>query len=69
MASHFYCVENHVATAQERQAREIMTLRDTNLRPSGIEGLGDMSWSTHFCLFYETEQDLLETLARYFKPV
>jgi MEDS: MEthanogen/methylotroph, DcmR Sensory domain len=37
-------------------------------RLSGIEGLGDMSWGTHFCLFYETEQDLLETLGLYFKP-
>ena len=41
---------------------------DTNLRPSRLEGLGDMAWGTHFCLFYETEQDLLETLALYFKP-
>ena len=39
----------------------------TERRPSGIEWLGDMSWGTHFCLFYETEQDLLETLALYFK--
>ena len=39
---------------------------DTERRPSGIEWLGDMSWGTHFCLFYETEQDLLETLALYF---
>jgi hypothetical protein len=40
---------------------------DTNFRPSGIEELGEMSWGTHLCLFYETEQDLLETLALYFK--
>jgi PAS domain S-box-containing protein len=33
---------------------------DANLRPSGIEGLGDMSWGTHFCLFYETKEDLLD---------
>ena len=36
--------------------------------PLGMEGLGDLSWGTHFCLFYETEQDLLETLALYFEP-
>src|ERR1043165_7394211 len=33
---------------------------DANLRPSGIEGLGDMSWGTHFCLFYGTKEDLLD---------
>jgi PAS domain S-box-containing protein len=40
---------------------------DTNLRLSGIEGLGDMSWGTHFCLFYETRADLLDILVPYFK--
>jgi PAS domain S-box-containing protein len=40
---------------------------NSNLRPSGIEAFGDMAWGTHFCLFYETKQDLLETLAGYFK--
>jgi hypothetical protein len=35
---------------------------DANFRPSGIEGLGDMSWGTHFCLFYETREDLLDIL-------
>src|ERR1700752_351683 len=33
---------------------------DTDLRPSGIDGLGDMAWGTHFCLFYETKEDLLD---------
>lgn len=40
---------------------------DTKLRPSGIEGLGDMAWGTHFCLFYETKEDLLDILIPYFK--
>ena len=40
---------------------------DTKPSALEIEGLGDLSVGTHFCLFYETEQDLLETLARYFK--
>lgn len=26
-----------------------------------------MPWGTHFCLFYETKQDLLDTLAPFFK--
>lgn len=33
-----------------------------NLRKSGIDVLGNIPWGKHFCLFYETEQDLLETL-------
>src|SRR5258706_12880701 len=34
---------------------------------SGIEILGDISWGTHFCQFYETKDDLLEILVPYFK--
>ena len=40
---------------------------DANLRPSGIEGLGDMSWGTHFCLFYETKEDLLDFFIPFFR--
>jgi len=40
---------------------------DTNLRPSGIEELGDMSWGSHFCLFYETKEDLLDFFIPFFK--
>jgi len=34
---------------------------------SGIQVLGNMSWGTHFCQFYNTKQDLLEILVPYFK--
>jgi PAS domain S-box-containing protein len=37
------------------------------LRPSGISAIGDVRWGTHFCHFYETKQDLLDTLIPYFK--
>jgi len=37
------------------------------LRKTGISVVGDMPWGTHFCHFYETKQDLLETLVPYFK--
>lgn len=37
------------------------------LRPSGIEAIGDISWGTHFCHFYETEKDLLSILVPFFK--
>jgi hypothetical protein len=34
----------------------------TEMRKTGVEVVGDMPWGTHFCLFYETRADLLETL-------
>src|SRR6185295_12868143 len=39
----------------------------TSLRPTGISVIGDVRWGTHFCYFYETKQDLLDTLVLYFK--
>jgi len=36
-------------------------------RKSGIEILGDISWGSHLCLFYETKQDLLDALIPFFK--
>jgi hypothetical protein len=37
------------------------------LRKTGISAIGEVPWGTHFCCFYETKQDLLETLVAYFK--
>ena len=37
------------------------------LRKTGVDVVGDMPWGTHFCLFYETRADLLETLVSYCK--
>jgi hypothetical protein len=37
------------------------------MRKTGVEVVGDMPWGTHFCLFYETKADLLETLVSYCK--
>ena len=37
------------------------------LRETGISVVGDIPWGTHFCHFYETRQDLLDTLVPYFK--
>jgi C4-dicarboxylate-specific signal transduction histidine kinase len=39
----------------------------TELRNTGIEPVGEMPWGTHFCHFYETRDDLLETLLPFFK--
>ena len=37
------------------------------LRESGIEVVGAVPWGTHFCQFYQTSQDLVETLVPYFR--
>jgi signal transduction histidine kinase len=37
------------------------------LRRTGLEVLGERPWGTHFCVFYETNDDLLEMLIPYFK--
>ena len=37
------------------------------MRKTGVEVVGDMPWGTHFCLFYETRADLLETVVSYCK--
>ena len=39
----------------------------TAVRKSGIGVVGDITWGTHFCHFYETKDDLLDTLVSYFK--
>jgi C4-dicarboxylate-specific signal transduction histidine kinase len=39
----------------------------TEMRKTGIDVVGEMPWGSHFCLFYETKQDLLETLVSYCK--
>src|SRR5258708_241781 len=39
----------------------------TEMRKTGVDVVGDIPWGTHFCLFYETRADLLETLVFYCK--
>jgi C4-dicarboxylate-specific signal transduction histidine kinase len=34
---------------------------------TGIRAVGDVRWGTHFFLFYETKEDLLDALVPYFK--
>jgi DNA-binding CsgD family transcriptional regulator len=38
-----------------------------DIRKSGIGVLGDLPWGKHFCLFYETKEDLLDAVVPYFK--
>ena len=40
---------------------------DAQLRKTGIGVVGDVPWGTHFFMFYETKQDLLDALVPYFK--
>ena len=38
----------------------------TEMRKTGIDVVGDMAaWGAHFCLFYETKEDPLDTLVSY----
>jgi signal transduction histidine kinase len=40
---------------------------DMQLRKTGIGVVGDVPWGSHFFMFYETKEDLLDTLVPYFK--
>ena len=40
---------------------------DPQLRKTGIGMVGDVPWGTHFFMFYETKEDLLDALVPYFK--
>ena len=45
-----------------------VTPMTTETRTTGIDIVGDVvAWAAHFCLFYETKQDLLDTLISYCK--
>ena len=40
----------------------------TDMQKPGIDVVGDLAaWGSHFCLFYETKQDLLDALISYYK--
>lgn len=39
----------------------------TGLRNSGIEVIGELPWGSHFCSFFEKQEDLLQILVPYFK--
>ena len=40
---------------------------DDGLVKTGIDIIGEVPWGTHFCQFYQTEEDLLNILVPYFK--
>ncbi|HDZ16818.1 MAG TPA: PAS domain S-box protein [archaeon] len=40
---------------------------ESKIRNSGIDIIGKTPWGTHFCLFYQTKEDLIDILVPYFK--
>ncbi len=42
-------------------------MKSKSRRETGISLIGSTGWGTNICLFYETEIDLIETTAAYFK--
>ena len=38
-----------------------------NTRKAGIDVIGDVSWGTHICQFYQTKEDLTDIFVPYFK--
>jgi DNA-binding CsgD family transcriptional regulator len=39
----------------------------SDLRRTGVNVLGDMPWGAHVCMFYESKDDLLDTVVPFFK--
>jgi DNA-binding CsgD family transcriptional regulator len=54
-------------TSHESSAFVEASQMATSLRKTGLSVLGDMPWGTHFCVFYETKEDLLDMLVPFFK--
>jgi PAS domain S-box-containing protein len=54
----------------KKEASEVtamITATTCELRKTGVDVVGDIPWGTHFCLFYDTKADLLETTVSYCK--
>jgi PAS domain S-box-containing protein len=45
----------------------MITANTCELRKTGVDVVGDIPWGSHFCLFYDTKADLLETTVSYCK--
>src|SRR3989441_13201147 len=44
-----------------------VTVEAEQLRPTGIGVVGDVPWGTHFFLFHETKEDLMDACLPYFR--
>ncbi len=65
-------------TTRQRTSRESIPLNphghtahgsshSNEKRKSGIKTVGEVTWGSHFCQFYETKEDLLDVLVPYFR--
>src|ERR1700682_11045 len=50
-----------------RSKVQVATAQVSSLRKTGIGLASDTPWGTHICVFYETKQDLLDTVVAYFE--
>ena len=53
--------------SQDKRMNRASTENGERLRNTGLEAVGEVPWGTHFCIFYETKQDLLDILVPYFR--
>jgi signal transduction histidine kinase len=58
--------ELHRKTSQVYHSLEV-TMEVEQLRPTGIGVVGDVPWGTHFFLFHETKEDLIDACVPYFQ--
>ena len=56
-----------LSCATDRDAPSHGGLMPQTLRSSGIPFLDDVPWGSHLCVFYETQDDLIEAAARFFE--
>ena len=42
---------------------------NTALRRIGVNVLGDMPWGAHVCMFYQSKDDLFDTVGPYFNRI
>jgi len=64
--------DTHTHSSRDNMSRLGITISDSNtgknsLRQSGIEVVGAVPWGSHFCQFYATKEDLIDTLVPYFR--
>ena len=52
--------------APPEQLKREATVQDVQLRQTGIGVVGDVPWGTHFFLFHETKEDLIDACVPYF---
>jgi signal transduction histidine kinase len=42
-------------------------MNDANMRPTGLSAVGALAWGSHFCQFFDTDQDFLDVLIPYLR--